>query len=64
MTEQSYVFFWGNNSKREALRGRRCRIIASGAKRSCLVEFEDGQKEIVSRRALRELAPLQPQLFT
>lgn len=49
-----YVFAWGNNPKRKTLKGRRCRIVASGKMGSCLVEFENGQQEVVSRRALRK----------
>ena len=50
-----YRFSWGNNPKRATLKGRMCRIIATGKMRSCLVEFlDDGQREIVSRWALRK----------
>jgi hypothetical protein len=48
-----YVYHWANNAKRAALKGRRCRVVARGAMNSALVEFEDGQREIVSRNALR-----------
>lgn len=47
------VYAWGNNEKRATLKGRQCRVLAAGSLRSVLVEFEDGQTEIVSRRALR-----------
>ena len=50
-----YKFSWGNNPKRVTLKGRRCRIIATGRMASVAVEFLDtGQREIVSRRALRK----------
>ena len=50
----SHVYVWGNNSKRETLKGRRCRVLIWGeVMRSVLVEFEDGQREVVSWRALR-----------
>lgn len=49
-----YVYAWGNNPKRKTLKGRTCRIVTSGARGSCLVEFQNGQREIVSRRALRK----------
>jgi hypothetical protein len=51
MTTHRYA--WGNNSKRAALRGRRCEVLARGGLGSVLVRFEDGHREIVSRRALR-----------
>ena len=47
-------YTWGNNPKRMTLKGRRCRIIKRGGKGSVLVEFEDGQREIVSWRAVRK----------
>jgi len=50
--EMTHVFRWGNNAKRAALKGRRCRVLARGAKGSIMVEFSDGQREIVSRRAV------------
>ena len=58
-----YRFTWGAtadvwNEKRRTLRGRLCRILAVGARNSVLVEFADtGQREIVSRRALRRDRP-------
>jgi hypothetical protein len=50
-----YRYSWGNNPKRATLKGRLCRILAAGKKNSVMVEFEDGQREIVSRRALRKV---------
>jgi hypothetical protein len=56
--KQVYVFTWGNNPKRATLAGRRCRVLATGAKMSALIEFLDnGQRELVSRRALRKVTP-------
>lgn len=56
MSGATHVFAWGNNDKRATLKGRPIRIVASGAKQSCLVEFLDnGQREVVSRRALRKV---------
>jgi len=49
---QSYVYRWGNNPKRATLKGRRCRVLARLAKNFALVEFETGQREVVSRNAL------------
>ena len=34
---------------------RPCRIVARGAMSSIMIEFEDGQREIVSRRSVRRL---------
>jgi hypothetical protein len=49
-----YVFVWGNNPVRAALRGRRCRVLVRSRRfNSCLVEFEDGRRAVVSRHALR-----------
>ena len=57
MADAVYVFAWGNNPKRATLKGRRLRVLSTGAKQSCLVEFLDnGQRELVSRRALRKEA--------
>jgi len=54
--EPLYRFDWGNNSKRATLKGRICHVIKRGGKNSCMVEFVDnGQREIVSRNALRKV---------
>ena len=51
-----YRYAWRNNDKRATLYGRLCRVIARGAMNSALVEFYDtGQREIVSRNALRRV---------
>jgi len=50
---QSYVYRLGNNPKRIELKGRRCRVVCHLAKNSALVEFETGQREVVSRNALK-----------
>jgi len=49
-----YVFSWKNNEKRQALYGRKCRIISRLKKNSAIIEFEDGGREVVSRNALRK----------
>lgn len=49
----THVYVWGNNAKRATMKGRECRVLARGAKGSILVEFEDGQREITSRYAVR-----------
>lgn len=49
-----YTYMWGNNEKRETMKGRPCRVVARGARRSVLIEFADGQREVVSYRSLRK----------
>lgn len=49
-----YYYAWKNNEKRETLYRRRCRVLVRSCANSALVEFEDGQKEIISRNALRK----------
>ena len=51
----THRFAWKNNEKRRTLYGRACRIVACGALGSILIEFENGQREIVSRRAVRAM---------
>ena len=52
----TYLYVWRNNAKRATLYGRLCRVLIRGRMNSALVEFEDGQREIVSRNALRKEA--------
>ena len=47
------IYHWGNNPKRATLKGRKCRILARGKMGSILIEFENGQREIVSWRAVK-----------
>lgn len=49
-----YIYGWKNNPKRQSLYGKRCKALARGKKNSVLVEFENGDKEVVSRNALRK----------
>jgi hypothetical protein len=54
MSGFEYVYVWGNNPVRAALRGRRCRVLVRSRRfNSCLVEFEDGTLVVSSRNALR-----------
>ena len=54
MTPQVYVYAWGNNERRAALKGRRCVIEARGGMRTVLVRFLDtGERVTTSIRALR-----------
>ncbi len=50
-----YVYRWGNNPKRQQLKGRMCKVLARFSLNSCLVEFEDGQRECISRNALQKV---------
>lgn len=50
----SYRYAWKNNPKREEMYGKRFRIIARGKMNSVLVEFEDGQREVISGNAIRK----------
>ena len=49
-----YIYPWGNNEKRATMKGKRFRVITRGKRNSALIEFEDGQKEVISRNALRK----------
>jgi hypothetical protein len=53
--EQKYIYGWKNNSKRQTLYGRICRVIARMKMNSAWVEFENGQQECISRNALRKV---------
>ena len=56
MTKKKYKYIWGNNEKRQTLKGRECVVLARGAKGSILIEFTDNnQKEIVSRYSIRKV---------
>jgi hypothetical protein len=49
-----YVYKWKNNEKRLSMYGRKCKVIVRGRANSALVEFEDGQREIISRNAIKK----------
>jgi len=50
-----YIYVWGNNRKRKTLKGRECRVLVRGKMNSALVEFDGGQREVISRNALRRI---------
>lgn len=52
-SSKEFIYAWGNNQRRAELKGRSCRIIARGRMNSVLVEFENGERVVTSRRALR-----------
>lgn len=54
MSGQTHRFVWGRRLPARA--GAPCRILATGALNSALVEFADGGRVLTSRRALRRLA--------
>jgi len=49
----THLYVWRNNEKRVALFKRECRVVSRGAMNSVLIEFADGQREVVSRYAIR-----------
>ena len=51
----THIYTWGNNAKRAALKGRKCRIIKAGGKGSIEIEFENKQREIVSWMSVRKI---------
>lgn len=53
----THYYAWKNNPKRRELYGRKCRIVARGKMNSILIEFENGQRECVSRNAVRRIKP-------
>ena len=55
----THYYAWKNNEKRATLYKRHLQIIARGKMNSALVEFENGQREIISRNALRKLPYVQ-----
>ena len=50
----TYIYPWRNNEKRRTLYGRPFRILARGRANSALVEFDAGQREVISRNAIRK----------
>lgn len=51
----THYYAWKNNEKRLTLYRRLCRIVARGTMNSILIEFENGQRECVSRYAVRKI---------
>lgn len=50
----THRYAWRKN-RRPELFGRMCRVVASGKLGSVLVEWLDGGRDVVSRRALRKV---------
>ncbi len=51
---ENWTHVWRWKVRRPDRKGQRCRVLARGALNSCLVEFEDGEKVITSRYAVRK----------
>ena len=51
----TYFYAWGNNPVRAALKGRKCKLLATGTRNTVLIEMCDtGERVTTSRRALRK----------
>jgi len=60
----THFYSWRNNEKRLTLYKRHCRIIGRFRKmNSMLIEFENGQQEVVSRNSVRKLPKFYPDGF-
>jgi hypothetical protein len=53
MTTYPVRYTWRNNEKQVTLTGRRCRVARLMSGNCAIVEFENGQIEVVRRNALR-----------
>jgi hypothetical protein len=53
----THRYCWRNNEKRLAYHGRLCRVLARGTMNSILVEFENGERTVTSRYAVRKITP-------
>ena len=62
MSDYPYRFAWGNNPKRKTLKGRRCRVLGRMKKNSIVIEFENGQQEVVSRNSIRKVPTEQTEM--
>lgn len=53
-TRDAYVYAWGNNERRAALKGRPCVVLARGRMRTVLIQMVDtGEKLTTSARAIK-----------
>jgi len=51
----TYLYSWANNPVRAALKGRKCKLLATGTRNTVLIEMCDtGERVTTSRRALRK----------
>jgi len=51
-----YIYMWGNNPIRAKYKGKICRVLQRFALNSILIEFENGDRLITSRNALRKIS--------
>ena len=52
----NYLWYW--RSRMPHRKGQRCRVLILGGLNSALVQFEDGQRVVTSRYAVRKLTRL------
>lgn len=50
-----YLYAWGNNEVRARFKGRRCEVVKRLARNSVLLRFENGEKLVSSRYAIRKI---------
>jgi len=55
MSDQLYTYLWGNNPVRAKMKGRTCRVLCRGKMNSCMLEFENGDRTVTSRNAIRKV---------
>lgn len=51
----THRYHWGNTPERARLKGKLCRVVARGAMRSVLLQFENGHRTVTSARAVRRI---------
>jgi hypothetical protein len=52
-----FTFVWGNNERRQELKGRQCQVVQRGRRNTVLVRFLDtGELVTTSFRALRRVS--------
>jgi hypothetical protein len=54
MNTLGYLWHW--RTRLPTRKGQPCRVLVRGGMNSVLVEFEDGQKAVTSRYAIRKLS--------
>ncbi len=56
MAEMLYQYYWSNSPTRAKMKGRICRVLASGAMNTVMIQFLDnGERTTTSRRAIRRV---------
>ena len=56
MSEYNYIYVWRNGKRRRELRGKRCKILGKAGKNLVNIEFESGERMMVSRFAIRRIS--------